>query len=168
MSNNNTRWTQDEELKLIKDISGGASFNNLSDSYGRSADTIELRFKRIIYDNVSNGKSIEDISTVLGIGEDKLRQYYYSYKDFLEKKGGGGNNTNINIDNKDNIIPISHGGGHKSNHKIKDKLKRLEYENKIMKLFLENEELTHKLNKLIKNGKLDKSIKDYIKSLRNA
>lgn len=52
--------------------------------------------------------------------------------------------------------------------KIETKLKKLEVENRILKLVVENKELTQQLNKLISEGKVDPSIKQLIKVLRKS
>jgi len=60
---------------------------------------------------------------------------------------------------------IQHGGKHEID-RIELKLKKLELENRILQLVVENKDLTHKLNRLIKEGRVDKSVKDLIKVVR--
>ena len=52
--------------------------------------------------------------------------------------------------------------------KIETKLRKLEVENRILKLIVENKDLTHQLNKLISEKKVDPSIKQLIKVVRKA
>lgn len=159
---NNSKWTQEQELELIKSMVGGSSLSEIAKKFGRSENSVEMRLKRIIYENiVDRDKSIEDIGSILSMNNDKVKQHYYSYKDYIEKKQKE-HDKQMNNSKEHNMS----GGSHKSD-KMKKKFKRIEQENKIMKLILENKELTHKINKLIKEGKIDKSIKDYIKSLRH-
>jgi len=167
---NKSRWTNEEELNLVKDISAGISLDMLAQKHNRSVSAIELRLKKIIYGNVSSGKTIQQISKLLKLPEDKVTQHYYSYKDFKEKhdvstmpvpnqiQAGGA--TKITINEPDNF-------SNKKLDKIETKLKKIELENKILRLIVENKDLTHKLNRLIKEGKVDKSIKNLIKVVRN-
>ena len=162
---NKSRWTREEELTLIKDVADGKSLDVIATKHGRSASAMELRLKKIIYENASSGKSLESISKLLKLSEDKVRQYFYSYKEFKEKHTGL-------VD--DAPFADIHAGGAKLGlvnenpkvEKIEGKLKKLELENKILRLIVENKDLTHKLNRLIKDGKVDKSIKSLIKAIR--
>lgn len=175
---NKSRWTSEEELNLVKDISTGISLEILAEKHDRPITAIELRLKKIIYGNVSSGKTIQQISKLLNLPEDKIKQHYYSYKDYKEKY------ENIHNLHKQNSQPIDppfgksnqHGGSvtkeqgsfnDKKLDKIDTKLKKIELENKILRLIVENKDLTHKLNRLIKDGKVDKSIKNLIKVVRN-
>ena len=212
----NSRWSRPEELSLIKDISSGINLEILSQKHNRSVSAIELRLKKIIYENANDGKSLNSIAQLLRMDINKVNQYYYSYKEFKEKQSGGtqqnltnpatqiigqaiqtaqtiqqqtippvqqthyaqpqfqtnyvgGNNSQF-MDtqiNAPNLLNVDKAFGEPSNSdKLESKLKRLEMENKILRLVVENKELTHQLNKLIKEGKVDPSIKTVIKSLR--
>ena len=81
----NSRWSVEEEKMLINDIKNNKSFQELSLKYNRSPNALELRIKKIIYDNISANKSIKLIGGHLNLPEDKIKQYYYSYKEMLEK-----------------------------------------------------------------------------------
>ncbi len=89
----NNRWTFQEESKLLKLVSSGKSYKELSGGFNRSENALELRVKKIVYENISNNKSPEKISELLNMPKDKVMQYYYSYKDHLEReqKMAGGN-----------------------------------------------------------------------------
>ena len=155
----NNRWTQNEESKLLKLIASGKTCKELAGGFNRSENALELRLKKIIYDNINNKKPVEKISELLHMNKDIIMQYYYSYKDYIEKqqKEGGGNNLSImtnnisesklnkisNMNNNDNIL----NGGNSGN-----KLYKLEEQNKKMKLILENYILKHKITKLLKNN----------------
>lgn len=157
---NKQRWDKEEELKLINSISSGETLENIAIKHNRSTSAIELRLKKIIYENCISGKSLESIAKLLNMTVDKIRQYFYSYKEFREKHTGVVDDVIIPSDkNKQNID--------NKLDKISSTFKKLETENKILRLIVENKELTHKLNKLIKDGKVDKSIKTILKILRN-
>ncbi len=180
---NKSRWTSEEELNLVKDISTGISLEILAQKRNRPITEIELRLKKIIYGNISSGKTVQQISKLLNLPDDKISQHYYSYKEYKEKYG------NISDTHKQKAHPIDPYHGHsgsgnihqsggnlhaehgffnnKKLDKIDTKLKKIELENKILRLIVENKDLTHKLNRLIKDGKVDKSIKNLIKVVRN-
>src|ERR1700744_2554056 len=84
----NNIWTQEEELKLLKEITNGQTLDNLALVHDRSSSALELRLKKIIYDNVSAGQTERAMAKLLNLPEDKIKQYFYEYKGFIEKKGG--------------------------------------------------------------------------------
>lgn len=163
-----SKWTKDEELELIKDISFGLNLNRIGEKHNRTASAIEMRLKKIIYENVSAGRSFDHISKLLKMNTDRIRQYFKSYKDFKEK-----HTEKMDVfDNYSNLTthgnnPTDQFGGAKNNSKTLDtKIKQLELENKLVSLVVENKNLTLELNKLIKDGKVDKNIKNIIKEIR--
>jgi AraC-like DNA-binding protein len=186
---NNNTWTRDKEKDLIQDVAMGMSFSSLSNKYGKSAESIELRLKRIIYDNVMSGKRIEQIAQLLKMSDDKVRTYFYSYKDFREKHKGVSeveNITNHAITAVNEMINIPQplaqplaqlnmqtGGHSKQNdkdreddvvvRKINRKMKQLEAENQVIKTIIENKDLHKQLNKMIKDGVVDHDVKSLIK-----
>jgi hypothetical protein len=94
----NTRWTLEEEKKLIRQIKHSSDLSSLAKELNRSENALELRIKKIIYDSVAGNKSIENISKSLNLSEDRVKQYFYSYKDMMEKNG---KNTVDIVENKD-------------------------------------------------------------------
>jgi len=193
---NNTRWTQEEELMLLKSINNGHDIKTIANNHNRSVSAIDLRLKKIIYENAISNVPLDTISKKLNIPVDKITQHYYSYKDFIEKNKKNkqiiGNNIEPNITKEPIIIReptvireptiirehqsinqnnFQIGGRRIENDnlkKIEEKLKKLEMENKILKLIVENKDLTHKLNDLIKDGKVDKNVKNIIKIVRKS
>jgi len=165
----NNRWTNEEESKLLKSISSGKTCKELCGGFNRSENALELRLKKIIFENISNGKPADRISTLLNMPKDKIMQHYYSYKDYIDKQtnktqNGGENNVsdkiNKNINNINNINNISGGNNNLEN------LENLEIQNKKMKLLIENYILKHKLSKILK-ARDNKLYKETIKTLIN-
>ena len=171
----NTRWTTEEEGKLLKLIASGKTCKELSGGFNRSENALELRLKKIIYDNINNNKPVEKISNLLHLNKDIVMQHYYSYKDYIEKqKGGtldnpGDNNVNIStakinsdtkinkLNNLTNQINQTNINGNINTNKNmiggnnSDKIHMLEEQNRKMKLILENYMLKHKITKLLRN-----------------
>ena len=83
----NARWTLEEEKKLIKAVKHGENLDNLAKEFNRSENALELRIKKIIYDTIAEKKSLKSVAKTLNFTEDKVKQYFYSYKDMMEKKG---------------------------------------------------------------------------------
>ena len=81
----NTRWTLEEEKKLIKTIKNGQSLDKLAKELDRSENALELRIKKIIYDTIAEKKPIASICKTLNLTEDKVKQYFYSYKEMMDK-----------------------------------------------------------------------------------
>ena len=97
---------------------------------------------------------------MLSLPEEQIENYFNSYKDFYEK------NKQLII--KKEKVEKQTGSGKKSdsfNTKIENNIKRLEKENQVMKLIVENKELNKKINQLIDDKKLDSSIKKIIKNI---
>jgi hypothetical protein len=155
--NANKRWEKNEEALLLKGIASGKSMTDISHELQRGGNAVQLRLKKIIYDNLNQNKSVNDISKVLNLPKEKVTQYYYSYKEHEEKQqkikeikssnlqGGNQNTLNINpiIDPnvKEPIIKSTQNGG--------SKIDELKEQNIKMKLIIENHILKRKLSKIL-------------------
>jgi len=173
----NNRWTKDEESKLLKLISSGKTYSEMAGGFNRSENALEMRVKKIIYENIVSGKEPKKIAELLNMSIDKIQQYHYSYKEYLEKennKTGGGNiirDVNINRDiNRDNIESkmsrLENFDVHRntqSGGNNLEKIQKLRIQNEKLKLLLENCALKEKLSKVMKH---DKNIQnDILKAL---
>lgn len=158
----NKRWTRDEEMRLIKDISAGKDFYELADNYNRSSNALELRIKKIIYDNIQVGKTIEQLSRILNMSPQRISNYYDHYRDINKK-----NNDKIE-NNKEDKVSERNDKNNQDNENVKDmkkKMDKIKKENKILKMIINNIEYRQKINNLIRNGSLDKDIKKIINDL---
>ena len=180
-------WTNEEEINLIRDISSGIKFNELAIKYNRSQSALELRLKKIIYDNMTFNKKNEYVlSKIINIPRDKILQYYFEYKTFLEKKQSKVylkqnyrnidnnsenvihqqiNNINDKYDKFDNTKRKYNHNNDRNINIFENKLNKIKKENEIMKLVLENIYLKKKINNFIDRGILDKKVKDNIKKI---
>ena len=134
----NARWTINEEKQLINDIANSKSYQELAPKYNRSANALELRIKKIVYDNIAAKRSPEMIGGQLKLPVDKVKQYYYSYKEMLEKRGKPVSGAEFeNKNNKTETIGASMGAGNISvkpnnvntNNIIKQNNKEITYQN---------------------------------------
>jgi hypothetical protein len=152
------KWTQEEEYKMTKMIKDGSSIDDIAKEHNRNPQEIEMRLRKIIYENVISGKDFKSISMALNLPEDDVVKYYNLYKEFKNNY----QEPKHNIPNPNS----SHSGLNLTEKRIESKINKLERENKFIKLMLENKELHSKLNEQIKNNKIDKSVKDIIKQMR--
>jgi hypothetical protein len=180
----NARWTINEEKQLVTDIAQSKSYQELAQKYNRSPNALELRVKKIVYDNVINNRTPEMIGGSLNLPVDKIKQYYYSYKEMLEKRGkpvtnvdfnnkviNGGNNK---LENNNKIINKTTTENNNKNNinltggevKIKDdRLVNIIDQNETFKEIINNVKMRKKLRKLLKSGKLSPEIKDLLKDI---
>ncbi len=84
---NNKRWDTDEKIKLMKAFSEGKSYDEIGKLLSRSANAIKLRLESIVYDNLTNGKSMNVLTRMLHTEPDTIKQLYYSHKSFLQARG---------------------------------------------------------------------------------
>lgn len=160
------KWTKTEEIEFLKDVAKGTKICDLVSKYNRTESALNLRLKKIVFDNISSGKKESDLAKMININRDTIRQYYYEYKAFLEKKGML--NTEINKIQTAGTLEINQNILNKDDDLIeifKKKIDRLEKENKIMHNILDNIELKNKMKTLIDNKVLDKKIKKYIRKI---
>jgi len=188
------KWTAEEEIKLVNDISKGKTFSELKDQYNRTELALELRLKKIIYENINAGKTATSLAKSLKLQEDKINQMFYAYKDYLDKQGKP--TTNITIpetkiinkskvtdvvnevidkitEHKININPTTHNNEKNNKDKDKDDIikkiekiaNKLEAENKLLKAIVDNKLLKDEINKLNKRGEIDKKTKKILKKL---
>ena len=181
-------WDRNEEKEFIKQIGEGRSMADIAIKHGRTETAMELRLKKIIYDNVEKGFTSDKLSKIIKLPVDKINQYYYEYKGFIEKKDknkvtkeqklnedavfkeNGIRNFDKISEKQDlkvstmNIVGgnISDTNRNEVNNKMNDKIAILEKENKIIKEIVDNINMKHKINKLIDNGYLDKDIRSKI------
>jgi DNA-binding CsgD family transcriptional regulator len=163
----NNRWSKDEESKLLKYIQSGKTFAEISGEFNRSENALEMRLKKIIYENIQAGKSPSKISELLNINTEKIMQYNYSYKEHLERENKlnqfSNKENNIKSDKisrLENFNKEKQVGGTISND---NKLDKLKIQNEKLKLLLENYILKNKLSKVMKS---DKNIQnDILKAL---
>lgn len=166
MESQNIKWTREEELNFIKEISQGLQINQLAIKHNRTTSSMELRLKKIIYENVLAGKSIDTISKALKLSQEMIRQYFISYKEFRDKYKGVADIDNIDPDlikvtsDQQNLLKNDvQTGGDVLVRKVNNKIKQLETENKIIKTIIENKELRAKMNKMVKDGVIDYNVK---------
>lgn len=188
----NSRWSIEEEKMLINDVKNNKSFQELALKYNRSPNALELRIKKIVYDNIAANKPPAMIGGHLNLPQDKIMQYYYAYKEMLEKRGkinnenlngGNGDNGNsviqvnkeakpvkqVNQDNRNNqvkritqIKQIKQSGG---DNKDENKLDNIKQQNEVFDEILKNVKSRHKLLKLLKDNKLDTNMKLLLKDI---
>jgi hypothetical protein len=97
------KWAKNEELEFIKGVASGKTFDELATSHNRTSSALELRLKKIIYDNVSKGRGVSKLAKGLNLDKNKVIQYYYSYAEFREKNGKGITNADINGDKSEKV-----------------------------------------------------------------
>jgi len=138
----NARWTINEEKQLINDIANSKSYQELAPKYNRSANALELRIKKIVYDNIAAKRTPEMIGGQLNLPVDKVKQYFYSYKEMLEKRGkpvsGIDVNNNIkqetigagnNISAKPNNLNMSMSAGNIKNRQVNQNNQQVSQQN---------------------------------------
>jgi pentapeptide MXKDX repeat protein len=96
--NINKNWSRNEELEFIKELAQGEHINKIALKHSRTATSLDLRLKRIIYENVMAGKKIEHIAKTLKIQPETVRKYFYSYSTYRNKYK--------DISTLDNIDPL--------------------------------------------------------------
>ncbi len=178
----NNRWTVQEESKLLKLLATGKTCKELSGGFNRSENALELRVKKIIYENITKGKEPDRIAVLLNYPKDKVMQYYYSYKDYIGKQQGGNTGSDDNkvnkeinkevdkfgqLENMNNETQVKTQFVKHTNHNLMNggnKIESLENQNKHMKLIIENYILKQKLAKLLKTKNND-LYKESIKTL---
>lgn len=176
MTTQSIKWTREEELKFIQELSQGQTIDNLAIKHNRNSTSMNLRLKKIIYENVLAGKNIETISKALKMSQTDVRQHFMSYKEFREKNKGISDIDNINQDlikitsEQQNMIKSDmQVGGADSDGlitKMNNKIDQLNAENKMIRTIIENKELHHRMNKMIKDGTIDYNVKLLIKEFK--
>ena len=187
----NARWTINEEKQLINDIANSKSYDELASKYNRSANALELRIKKIVYDNVAAKRTPEMIGGQLNLPVDKVKQYFYFYKEMLEKRGkpvsGIDVNNNIkqetigagnNLSAKPNNLNMSMSAGNIKNKQVNQNnqqiieqdggnqdLINIKNQNDTFREVIDNVKLRRKLRKLLKAGKLSPEMKDILKDI---
>lgn len=172
-------WSKNEEISLIKDIRNKKTLDELAEKYDRTLSALELRLQKIIHDNINAGKSFETLSDIMGLSSEKLKQYYYEYCGYIDKKQRNKKAPDVSLKTKvhENINNLSDptnlsGGFVDGSADIVDKNKRefganeydrLEKENRFLQLILDNIDLKKKIKYYIDQGILDGSVLELLK-----
>lgn len=159
-------WTQDEELRLIKELQNKTPLETIAKNHNKDIKSIDFRLNKIIFENMINhNKNAEAIGGKLNIDTDEVLQRYITFKSYKDKfdEQNKNNNKYLNTNKHLNTNILQEGG--KIN--ILNKLSKIEEENKLLKIILENKKLHRELNKQIENGNINKSIKNIIRNIRN-
>ena len=192
-----SRWTKEEELEFIKGVAGGKSMDELSQVHDRTSTALELRLKKIVYDNMIKGKNAEGLARNLHIHKDKVLQYYFAYIDFREKNGKDVKRINVDTSSKKSqhgghrkshnsskhkkeksrsksrskskskTIDIKHHSGGNINEKISNKIGELEKQNKLLDTIIKNNQMKSRVKKLYKEDKLDSTMRKMVKKMKD-
>jgi len=191
----NIKWSQEEEIKLAKLIKNKVSLDVVSKQLNRSIKSIELRLQKIIYENMSGGKSVDHVSKLLNMAESEVLRKYNLYREYKDKntahehlnklkhnQQGGFQQNSLPIShfqyqmnqNMNHMNEIQHMNENMINERnsggaiknIDQKMDKIKRENEFIKLLLENKVLHQRLNELISKKKIDKNIMDVIKEMR--
>jgi len=182
-----SRWTKEEELEFVKGVANGKSMDELSQVHDRTSTALELRLKKIVYDNMAKGKNAESLARNLHIHKDKVLQYYFAYIDFREKNGKEVKRINVDTSSKKS----QHGGRHKShrskeksksksktitvkhhrggNHteKMNSRIDELEKQNKLFDTIIKNSQMKSRVKKLYKDDKLDSTMRKIVRKMKD-
>ena len=167
-------WSKNEEISLIKDIRNKKTLEELSLKYDRTLSALELRLQKIVHDNINAGKSFETLSNIIGLPTEKLKQYYYEYCGHIDKKQRDKKTQNPQkkIENPEIKHDLNEcttlSGGSKdfpvdNGAKQCNAYEKLEKENKLLQLLLDNIDLKKKIKHHIDQGVLDMSVVDFLK-----
>jgi hypothetical protein len=156
------KWDKKEEEKLIKEISKGIDIKEIAEKHGRSYNAVELRMKKIIYDNLIenyNENKEKKIAKIFKMPVEMIRKYYNDYKIFLEQKQekkeeNQEKKDKNNKDNKDN----------KDNNKIK-KIEIIKEQNDKMRTIIDNIKLREEMEIIMKKKKNKKIAENISKIL---
>jgi len=135
-----------EEEKLIKEISKGLDIDDISKLHNRSYNAIELRIKKIIYDNLSINNSsnkVDKLAKLFKLSKDTINQFYKDYKHFIDRKQTEKEKTENKTENN-KTEPAS---------KKMDSLNKLKEQNDKLKIIIDNIRLKEEFNILLKKKK---------------
>lgn len=178
------RWDDKEILKMIKLYSKGKTEEEIGKKLDRSESAIRLRLETTVYENLVDGKSVDQIAKSLKTNTDTIIMMYYSHKSFKLSRGeevvdidlfdntkSGKSKTRKSSKTSKTSKTSKSNKTSKSSEDILDssmddeEINRLRLENEIMETIVKNRDLKEKLKKIIKSRKLSKLEKKVLKEL---
>lgn len=178
----NKRWNKEEEKKLIELFIKQPNYELIADRLNRSSSATKLRMESIVYDNLIGGKKIDDIALKLNKTPDQIAEMYYIHKNFKKGKGEMVQDialfrqierivgANLQKDQKGGASGLGGSGlggsglggsglgGTPDPPVIHNNISKLEKENHMMKMIIENYQMKKNIAKLYRAGKIDKSV----------
>ena len=149
-------WTNIEELELVKQLNSNIPIDTIAKNLNKTKVSIDIKLNKIIYDNMKKHNDIKMISQKLNLTEnDASNRYkiYESYKKEYDEKRG---NKQLTDDNESN-----------NSEDVDKKIEKLEKENKLIKLLLDNKKLHCELRNQIDKKNVNSSIYNLIKKIRD-
>lgn len=171
------RWDDKEILKMIKLYSKGKTEEEIGKKLDRSESAIRLRLETTVYENLVDGKSVDQIAKSLKTNTDTIIMMYYSHKSFKLSRGEEVVDIDLFDNTKSGKSKTRKSKTSKSNKTSKssedildssmddEEINRLRLENEIMETIVKNRDLKEKLKKIIKSRKLSKLEKKVLKEL---
>lgn len=161
----NKRWNKEEEKKLIELFINQPNYELIADRLSRSSSATKLRMESIVYDNLIGGKNINEIALKLNRTPDQIAEMYYMHKNF--KKGKGEivqditlfkqNERKVGADmQKDQKGGAFSGSG--GTPVIRNNISKIEKENHIMKMIIDNYHMKKNIARLYRAGKIDRGM----------
>jgi hypothetical protein len=81
-----TKWTGDEELKLIRMLTNKKSLKEISRDLKRTENAVEQRINKIIYENIKNsGKTPKMVATALNMQEEDVNSYFKAREEYIKQ-----------------------------------------------------------------------------------
>ncbi len=141
------RWSINEERDLVTMIKAGKTYDEIGTKLNRSPSAIKMRIETIIYNNIINGRCVDDIAKKMHMSKDNVIQMYIIHKNF--KMSRGEKVVDVNV-----ISQSTKTKQNKHDTNVDAIVSKLERENKILELIVKNCELKER----IRNTGFDKKI----------
>lgn len=179
------KWTGDEEIKLIEMFREKKSIDEIAVILNRTPNAIEQRINKIIYENYKkSGKPLDQQAKSLNITVDEVIKHVNLRESFIKQKlngikkelgsnissknlSGGSLNESVINPSKTYLNDPVNDNSFEINQEKLIVLKKIEYENRFIKAVIENKILHKQLNDLIKKGKIDSNVTNFLKKLHN-
>ncbi len=139
-----SRWTNENRKMLTDMYKSGKTIEQIAKKLNRSPNAVRMRLETIVYKNIEEKISPENIASMLNKSVDEILQLFYAHKRFRESKNQSV--IDINLSNKNN--PIF------SNKKNNDILDKIEYENRIMEAVIKNINMKKNIKQILTKNKL--------------
>lgn len=174
------RWDKKEKEKLIKLFEEGKTYTEIAKSLDRSESAIRIRMQMIVYDFISKGISVANLSKVLNTNPDNIKQMFFAHRSFREGRG----ESVVPLDKTHELLKLDENINDNEKHDVsnmlnshtKNKSKNTENsdyydahkimeQNRIMEMIVNNHKLKKEIKQLHNQSKLSEEEKKMLEKV---
>jgi hypothetical protein len=170
--NSGTKWTKEEEEKLLKSIDNNKKLEDICEEHKRNVGGIIFRLKLIVYKLYNDGKTVDEIhNTIKLLSVEEINKTIKTRENIKKKQEDSKNKKEDNLNQEQNLISVLNEIKNSLNLLVQIKLKKYNMQDEFNPLEEENfkfyETQIGEIDNLINNKNLQEQDDDSLEDLKD-